>query len=77
MSPTEKAQLMDQLRGQVAVANVQQLVQVRLSCSVEIVMFFSLPKTMSDKCFKKCVHHPGSSALDSRQQVQHVGVAVN
>ena len=67
----EKGRVMEQVRSQIAVANLQEMIMVReiggwpgqsLNCDLS-------PQKMSDKCFRKCVSSP-STSLDNREQVE-------
>lgn len=77
LSSGQKDELMDQVKQQIAVANVQELLTVinNLTEKPNQIIFFILHKKksnssqkMTSKCFKKCVQKPGS-VLDNSEQV--------
>lgn len=73
LSGVQKDELMDQVKQQIAVANAQELLQVRidqtkLCCAWEILPISHFLQKMTEKCFKKCINKPGTS-LDNSEQV--------
>ena len=77
----EKGRVMDQVRSQIAVANLQEMIIVSplphrtqalhlsvAACGTCMPVPLLPSQKMSDKCFRKCVSSP-SSALDGREQV--------
>ncbi len=85
LSSGQKDELMDQVKQQIAVANVQELLTVRHCCrkpnQIFSLLFFHYKKKrffsqkMTSKCFKKCVQKPGS-VLDNSEQVSHMTIFV-
>lgn len=66
----EKGRVMEQVRSQIAVANLQEMIMV--SCTEttsHVTRNFCSYQKMSDKCFRKCVSSP-STSLDNREQVK-------
>lgn len=78
--------IMEQVKVQIAVANAQELLQVRpgsgrggrrgqwgppgAAVAAELALS---PQRMTDKCFRKCIGKPGGS-LDNSEQVRRVGL---
>lgn len=78
LTGAQRDELMEQVKQQIALANAQELltvrvssvtcVQVRLEVIGKFKTIFGLLQKMTEKCFKKCVSKPGTS-LDSSEQV--------
>ena len=66
----EKGRMMEQVRSQIAVANLQEMIVVSdvACCPSPCQYTLRTFQKMSDKCFRKCVGSP-STTLDSREQV--------
>jgi import inner membrane translocase subunit TIM13 len=69
--------IMEQVKVQIAVANAQELLQVRDTPSTGVpwgegrskLRLRFCPQRMTDKCFRKCIGKPGGS-LDNSEQVR-------
>nr|CAD7410630.1 unnamed protein product [Timema poppensis] len=77
LSGSQKDELMDQVKQQIAVANAQELLTVssdsldhvtpKISFRIAFNMFKLFFQKMTEKCFKKCINKPGTT-LDSSEQ---------
>lgn len=73
LTSTQKDELMDQVKQQIAIANTQEIITVScvLLLTHYIIAFFFLDllllQKITEKCFKKCIGKPGSE-IDSSEQ---------
>ncbi|VDN09700.1 unnamed protein product [Dibothriocephalus latus] len=63
LTPAQRAQLVDQMKTEVAIASARELIEV---CFVLINMHRF--QQMTQKCFEKCVTRPGTSLDNSEQK---------
>jgi len=79
LSGSQRDELMQQVKQQIAVANAQELLTVSLHdvffplptahlSWLNVTSFYVYLQKMTEKCFKKCIGKPGTS-LDSSEQV--------
>jgi len=77
LTGSQRDELMQQVKQQIAVANAQELLTVSLynvflSTAqldwLKVTGFYAYLQKMTEKCFKKCIGKPGTS-LDSSEQV--------
>jgi mitochondrial import inner membrane translocase subunit TIM13 len=76
LNASQKDELMDTVKQQIAVANAQELLTVMLLakshfCITFLQVSILYLQKMTEKCFKKCIGKPGT-VLDSSEQVIYV-----
>lgn len=81
LSGSQRDELMQQVKQQIAVANAQELLTVPDMCTIigpgwlNVHVFYAYLQKMTEKCFKKCIGKPGTS-LDSSEQASVVTSSV-